>query len=128
VLFHKPVARRVVQYWETPRVSKRNEMGFTGEVVDREGFKPSYLLLRYGGIVYLPPQLRIEDGSPNQEASLVSAPLEIGHEAFDDMRLGREKVYSVHSRVHLPPLLDSLDVCSSRFISQGGQGRFSVVD
>lgn len=48
--------------------------------------------------------------SPDNEPSPVAAASEVGEEAFDNVRLGGENVDGVHVRVHLPPVLDALDI------------------
>ncbi|MDA4133215.1 MAG: hypothetical protein OK454_08860, partial [Thaumarchaeota archaeon] len=64
--------------------------------------------MRLVGGVYPPAQLGVKDGGPHEVCPLVSSTLEVGHEAIDDVRLGRYDVDGVHGRVHLPLLLDSL--------------------
>ena len=85
-------------------------MGFSGVKVDRQGFEAGYGLLGVRRPVYFPSQLRVEHRSPHQKTCLVSSSIDVGEEAVDDVRLRGKKVDGVHGRVHIPLLLDSLDI------------------
>lgn len=67
-----------------------------------------------------------QDAGPDDVGEPVAAALKVGEQAVDDVRLGREQIDGVHVGVHLPPLLDALDIwllfSAERCLSGGRPG------
>jgi hypothetical protein len=124
---HEVVAFWVIERGKAPGVFESDEVRFLRVVVEMHGAEASDLLschlravdallqrrrkdCRALAGVALSAETRLPTCGPYQEEASVSSLLEFGHDAVDDVRLGREDVYRVHVPLGRAPLLEALDI------------------
>jgi len=111
---YEVVALGVVEDGEAPWVFEGDEVRLLGVEVEVHCAEAPNLLARHLRPVYALLEVWWEQRCPYQKEAAVSALVELGHHAVDNVWLGRDDVHGVHVADRLPPVLDALDVCEVR--------------
>jgi hypothetical protein len=114
VSHYEVVALGVVEDGEAPGVFEGDEVRLLGVEVEVHRTEAPNLFACHLRPVYALLEVWWQQRGPYQKEAPVSALVELGHHAVDNVWLGRDDVHGVHVANRLPPFLDALDVCEVR--------------
>lgn len=114
VSHYEVIALGVVENGEAPGVFEGDEVRLLGVEVEVHRPEAPNLFACHLRPVYALLEVWRQQRGPYQEEAPVSALVELGHHAVDNVRLGCDDVYGVHVAYRLPAVFDALDVCEVR--------------